>query len=290
MPIGLEEYMIPECINPSPVSLFNFKRIEDMSKDKYVILLKDLYSKGDLSPFSITGGYCRNHMLGVQTETDIDIVTSNIEDNCMEFSKYFKEIKGNVIVRTYQLPDNTMHLLSQDFSMCIDGFYHIFIHPLAFDFTINLGCISMVDGNLYAPPITTFDIKNKILRPCSIGTESHEMTSVLSLPIILRAIRFALKFDMRMHISLLHAMNILFTLQNEVDSTDDVSIYHVLKHINEDSPSFKEKYYSALRSLKFISTDKYSTFDDYFKYIESNINTNPRTIPIGFQTRNRMIY
>ena len=203
--------MLPEGFSSDrgPRNTYTFNPIEDMLKDKYVSMLMEIHTSKNFGMnaqpndnyngcgFSITGGYCRNHMLSIQAVTDVDIVTNSIDTTAQLFSEFYPDISENRTIRTFRIPDNTMHILPYPYYYVVNNRTHIMIDPARFDFTINLGCISMVDGKLYVPPVTLFDIKNKIIRPCmtSFGA-NYSPSSIMLLSVILRAIRFSLKFDM----------------------------------------------------------------------------------------------
>lgn len=294
----LEEHMLPENERSSamPKSLYDYKRIEDMSSDRYVSMLMKMHQDGNFGinlearayngcSFSITGGYCRNHLLGVETITDIDVVTNSPDEICQALSRQFFQVPNrNRIVKTYTVPDNTLQVLPYGHIHIENGVGHVGVEPSRFDFTVNLACISAVNGCLYAPPVTMFDIKNKILRPCTqpYSLECYGPANVMILSVILRAIRFSLKYDMAIHESILRAMDILFTIQNETRQVDDVNLYHCLKGLRNDSPELRERFYNTLRALRFIETNQHDTFDDYFRHVEARFKSMvPRQPPVS---------
>jgi hypothetical protein len=107
---------------------------------------------------------------------------------------------------------------------------------------------------------------------------------------MLRGIRFSLKYDMKIHNTLLKAMDVLFALQNHTLKADDIAIYNVLKHVDQETAEFKTQYYNVLRALNFIDTNSYTTFDDYFKNISYKLHVSPRKSPIRVCTMRREDY
>jgi hypothetical protein len=295
--MSLETYLIPEDFDtvPLPYNLYAFKKIEDMSSDRYVSELMEIHRENGFGPegrmcdkdigwipgFSIVGGYSRNHMLNVQTITDVDVVTNSVPEVCNALSKVYRRLDTTTVVNTYQMPDNTLHLLSNSYHRIGPEFEgRIFIDPVTFDFTVNLGSISAYDGHLYAPPVTLFDIKNKILRP-SIQPTDYLSYQIMNLSVLLRAIRFSVKYDMTVHSSILCAIDIFFAVTERTKTVDDATLYHTLKHLLDETQEVRTKFFAVLRSLNFIDTDRYNNFDDYFKFISDNCEHQPRSSPMA---------
>jgi len=257
-------------------NIYDFHKIENLSENKYIKELMSINSKEEVS-FGVAGGFCRNYMLNSEENTDIDIITDDVPYLENVFLKYFDTCtsKDHIITKflnpQFKILDNTMHFAYGIFTSFIDEVNYVFPSPEFFDFTINLGAISIKDGYLYAPPITIFDIKHKIIRPCILAFEEEESYRSVSLGLSLRAIRFALKYKMKIHEVALKSMHVLFSLQNYTGNVNDRTLYYYLSKIMKETQEFKKEYYNALRSLSFIDTDKYSTFESYFKNITSKI-------------------
>lgn len=145
-----------------------------------------------------------------------------------------------------------------------------------FDFTVNCACISSTDGCLYASPITIYDIENKILRPTRQALPDFNPSELLRVSIAVRAVRFALKYDMQIHDMLYTAIKSLFRLQHERETIDDAQTYHALKHLYDDPIELREEVYKTLKKLKMYETDKYDNLDDYFSHIKTNFDDKPR--------------
>jgi hypothetical protein len=234
--------------------------------------------------YSITGGTCRNELLGIDAKTDIDVVVQDYNCAYDALSMSFRHREtSNTVVEVYETDDNTIHTIPKPYIRCIEGLAdrhgrerlteHVFVDPMGFDFTINCACISTTDGWLYAPPATLHDINRKVLRASCQLREDYDPSMLLKLPLLIRVIRFALKYDMHIHNDLYVALNAYFTLQRDRNAIDDKSMYHGLKHLYNDSEDLRKEFYSIFRKLNVIETEKFANFDDYFKYIKGKVDT-----------------
>lgn len=221
--------------------------------------------------FSIAGGYSRNILLGtIDPNTDVDLIVSLSSSKFIKAS--FKEIEtDNRVIGAYEIPDNSMHTIFNNYDIKDLGnsyVKHRFVSPFEFDFTINLGCICSRDGYLYAPPATIYDIENKILRGVRQLSPDYHINSLLNLSFSIRAVRFALKYDMTIHNDVYSATEALFSIQRDRESIDDLELYHSLKHILNDPEPLRDDIFITLKKLGMFETEKYSNFSDFYSYVE----------------------
>jgi hypothetical protein len=264
-------HVCPEGLFCSKV--FDYKFVQDMGSDEYFQMLKPIQDRisrrSAYARASIAGGYCRNFMLGVQTVTDIDIVTNDFALYKRHLLTDYSNTSDATSVVKFQLPNNTLHL-TNGFAHEYDygGIFQTFVDPYRFDFTINLGCLSLMDGKLYAPPITLYDIKHRILRL----SNTVERTAV-DTALLLRAIRFALKYNLRVHSSIINAINMLIFIQDKLGSSDDMATYHSIKHMNDETQELRDSFFSALKYLRYKDTAAFSSFENYFGYIKGRVDS-----------------
>jgi len=268
-----------------PANLRTFIKVMDLSNDKYVRVLMDLYKSypGDKRSVahSIAGGYCRNILAGLSEHTDLDIVPYNLRTMQELLQENLEVISEENFQDKYKILDNEAHFAHGAITEEVDGVLHVVASPHTFDFTVNLASISCVDGCMYAPPATLYDIKNRIIRPCKCIDELYELENIIDLPIALRAIRFALKYNMKIYKPFMGSIIMLFALQNYIQKTDDKALYYFLKRMQRETSDLRTRVYNALREMNFIDTDKYSSFDDYMKYIQHRVATEPRELPFA---------
>lgn len=241
--------------------------------------------------YSITGGYCRNIMFDTEdAKTDIDILCyDNYFHGGLDFFYTSSKDKRTGKI-TYDIPNNTLHVLNFRSvaynpikKQMYDAFtldddkkdFHLFIYPKEFDFTINLGCISSLDGHLYAPPITMHDIKNKILRPTSLmfdnngdGMPMDALMDGLDIKKVIRGIRFMVKYDMSLHNSFFKGIKLLFSLCKELKTNDYSPIFYTLKHVVDEPVSIKDEIFSHLKYLGMYEVDKFLNINDFFSYVK----------------------
>ena len=226
----------------------------------------------DYIHLSIAGGYVRNYLLGFNVKTDIDVITDNrLAEQLISFLYELRsDITENVL--EYDFCNNTMHLLSS----ISTSVAHLMIDPVAFDFTINCACISANNGLIYAPAATIHDLEHRIIRPTAQVAESKNITHSIKISLAIRAVRFALKYDMKIHDMLYKGIKLLFFLQNERNTVDDYQMYHALKHLYDDPKDLREEVFSTLKWLGMFETNQFASFDEYFNYIKNRYEQDPR--------------
>jgi hypothetical protein len=230
--------------------------------------------------FSITGGRCRNILLNYDVNTDIDIACHSVLVYDI-LSTAFKRVPSrNTRIPVYEILDNTMHAIPDSYTVRYEDdeerIKHVFIDPLRFDFTINCACISTRDGWMYAPIATLHDIQHKTLRATCQLLDEYSPVMLFDLCTLIRALRFTLKYDLVMHNEIYNAIKVFFTAQRDLKLADDYTMYHALKHLYDDDKSLRDEFYSILKRLKAYETENYSTFDEYFSYIEYKKDNMPR--------------
>lgn len=246
----------------------------------YYDYFRSFYNLSDLDciQLSITGGYVRNFLLSSNAKTDIDVVINN--HLVPQFIAFLYKLKSNITekVLEYDFCDNTMHLLPYVYTYVhiVDDQAHIMVDPAVFDFTINCACISSINGHVYAPAATIHDIEHGIIRSTAQIIRGLDITHVIRISLAIRAIRFALKYNMKIHDMLYKAIKLLFFLQNERNTIDDYQIYHAIKHLYDDPEDLREEIFSTLKWLNMFETRQFANFDEYFNYIKNRYEQNPR--------------
>lgn len=269
-----------------PASLYKYIKIKNLSDNKeikYLQSIKDIETKTNNNKkfveetfkISVTGGFTRNLMLNFNDpNTDIDMVY-NYQNTCDCFDKYFKKGEKHATVKEYIYKKTKIHLIRKPYTVFKSNsslVQHVFVDPLFFDFTINLGCISLTDNNLYAPPTTLTDIQNRIVRT-TLQLSEKNILFLLNQSLALRGIRFAIKYDMSIHDYLYKAIKLLFQIQRDYKTIDDLTNYYTLKHIITEPEPLKQEIYSVIKKLKMYEIENFPNLDSYFNYVKNRVET-----------------
>lgn len=297
--LGLDQYKIEKAIKSNALltSLFSNEYFKDNSNFQLQL------SNFNFRNMAIAGGYVRNKLLGIEDfNTDFDVVINDDYTMLKFFRIFFHKVRNAAHSEEYTFDQNALFFLRpgiteewKNFIMnnkihVIDAYNrtlyeasetlhnkrnqrikfldheYVAIEPTNFDFTINLSTIDVQRGKIYAPPITLYDLEKKILRQSTYALDNDRIPMTES--IVIRAVRFAIKYGFSMEKELYYSIKGLVNCINHFNSPNIKTIIRSLEHLLAEPESLQTDIMDGLKQLDFWHAKDFNNIPDYIEWLK----------------------